>query len=156
MTTSSDNKAPHERNSDGNKFMDSALHFLASASNETLGACLVGLGALTYLVLGRVGLLLIGIVCGVTLHATWERNGETSTGHAAAEVKRRRDIGLEIVHRILDWRERNHSSLLKNDETQDIDVLLSSGKGLDFYDFKPATGTALSDLVDAVIRDYVK
>ena len=136
--------------------MDSVLHFLASASNETLGACLVGLGAATYLVLGRIGLLLIGIVCGVALHATWERSGEKNTGDAAAEAKRRRENGLEVVHRVLDWREKNHDSLLKNDKNQEIDIIPSAGKALDFGDFRPATGAALSGLVDAVIRDYVK
>jgi hypothetical protein len=36
-------------------FTDRALHFLAHASNEALGACLAGLGASTYFVFGRVG-----------------------------------------------------------------------------------------------------
>ncbi len=36
------------------------LQFLSTASNETLGACVVGLCASTYLVLGRAGLLLLG------------------------------------------------------------------------------------------------
>ena len=49
-----------------------ALNFLSNASNETLGACFVGLGATTYLVLGRIGLVLIGVVGGVVLHATWD------------------------------------------------------------------------------------
>ena len=156
MATSLQDEALPGRNPDAKKFMDSVLHFLASASNETLGACLVGLGAITYLVLGRIGLLLIGTVCGVTLHATWEKSGEKYIGDATAEVKRRREIGLEVVHRVLDWRERSHNSLMKNNENQEIDVLLSAGRALDFGDFKPATGAALSDLVDAVIRDYVK
>src|SRR5437868_920931 len=44
------------------------LDFLSNASNETLIASLVGLGATTYFVLGRLGLLLIGGVGGVVLH----------------------------------------------------------------------------------------
>ena len=40
---------------------DRALRFFSQASNETLGACLVGLSATTYFILGRVGLLLIGL-----------------------------------------------------------------------------------------------
>src|SRR3954451_11700486 len=45
--------------------IDATLRFFATASNETLGACVVGLCASTYLVLGRVGLVLIGAVGGV-------------------------------------------------------------------------------------------
>src|SRR5690242_15354889 len=48
--------------------IDATLRFFANASNETLGACVVGLCASTYLVLGRFGLVLIGAVGGVVLH----------------------------------------------------------------------------------------
>src|SRR5277367_4066951 len=49
---------------------NATLNFLSTASNETLGAFVVGLAASTYLVLGRLGLVLIGAVGGVILHAT--------------------------------------------------------------------------------------
>ena len=72
---------------------DRTLHFLATASNETLGACLVGLSAGTYLILGRVGLVLIGVVGGVVLHATFEGNPQSGGGDenkgAGAETRRR-------------------------------------------------------------------
>lgn len=134
-----------------------ALEFLSTASNETLAACLVGLGAVTYLILGRIGLILIGIVCGVFLHATWDGSRESASrnGAATTEIKRRREIGLDVIHRVLDWRENKDDSLTKQDG-QEIDVLLSAGKILDFNEFKPATSAALNGLVDAVIRDYVK
>ena len=44
-----------------------ALEFLSNASNETLGACIVGLAAVTWLVLERVGLVLIGERVGLVL-----------------------------------------------------------------------------------------
>src|SRR6266480_6019842 len=49
------------------RFADRAIDFLSSASNETLGACLVGLGATTYFILGRVGLVVIGVAGGIVL-----------------------------------------------------------------------------------------
>lgn len=141
------------------KFTNRALDFLSTASNETLAACLVGLGAVTYLILGRIGLLLIGVVCGVVLHATWDgsRQSAPRNGAATAEIKRRREVGLDVIHRVLDWREKKEDSLMNGDtHDQEVDVLLSAGRTLDFRDFKPATSAALTGLVDAVIRDYVK
>ena len=135
------------------------LHFLSTASNETLGACLVGLGASTYLVLGRVGLVLIGVVGGVVLHATWEGNaqGGAEDEVRGAEIRRRREGGLDIVERILDWRDGKRGAQRKDeDRGQDVDFMISSRKELDFSEFRPATGAALTSLVDAIIRDYVK
>ena len=138
-------------------FTNRALEFLSTASNETLVGCLVGLSAVTYLVLGRVGLLLIGTVCGVVLHATWDESSQDAArnGATAIEIKRRREAGLDIIHRVLDWQQKKEGSLTE-DDGHEIDILLYAGKTLDFADFKPATGAALTGLVDAVIRDYVK
>ncbi|KAH8712238.1 PXA domain-containing protein [Phaeosphaeriaceae sp. PMI808] len=147
---------------------DHALRFLATASNETLGACLVGLSAGTYLILGRVGLVLIGVVGGVVLHATWEgslQNGhhhgsnKTTTGKSA-EV-RRRELGVDVAQRVLDWREARAGQQEKEqggrqDDKSDLSLKMYSGKPLDFSDFKPDTADALTELTDAVIRDYVK
>lgn len=135
------------------------LHFLSTARNETLGACLLGLGASTYLVLGRVGLLLIGVAGGVVLYATWE--GYTEGGAEAeargAKVRRRREGRLDIVERVLDWRESRRGAQAKDgDQGQDVDFMLSARKELDFSSFQPATGAALTRLLDAVMRDYVK
>lgn len=134
---------------------DRTLHFLATASNETLGACLVGLGAGTYLILGRVGLVLIGVVGGVVLHATWEgnsNNGDNSGGKSADT--RRRELGADVAHRVLDWRDNRTTE--KGALEDDISLRLYSGKPLDFSEFKPETAAALTELTDAVIRDYVK
>lgn len=136
------------------------LQWLSTASNETLAACLVCLGAMTYLILGRVGLVLMGIVGGVALHAIWEENGAQSgdqAGSAEERVRRKREDGLNILHRVLDWREgRPSPDANMNRSSQNVPVKLSANKQLDFSEFEPATGAALTGLTDAVIRDYVK
>ncbi|KAJ4338145.1 hypothetical protein N0V87_004120 [Didymella glomerata] len=136
---------------------DRALQFLATASNETLGACLVGLGAGTYLILGRVGLVLIGVVGGVVLHATWEgqlHGGEDAERGKSSEA-RKRELGADVARRILDWR-GNKDKQGGDVDDSDLSLKLYSGKVLDYSEFKPETAAALTELTDAVIRDYVK
>lgn len=129
---------------------DRALTFLSNADNGTLGACLVGLGATTYIVLGRVGLVLIGVAGGVVLHATWEgSNGGAKT----EEVNRRRETGIEVARRLLDWHQKkcfDDASLLSSDV--DDDMIKTS----DFSSYKPETAQALNELTDAIVRDYIK
>ena len=137
---------------------DRALYFLATASNETLGACLVGLGATTYLVLGRVGLVLIGVVGGVVLHATWEGNtNNNGDDRARGQEVRRRETGLDVAHRVLDWRTTVAQSKEGGpDGDSSMDVKLYYGENLDYAEFRPETALALNELTNAVIRDYVK
>lgn len=125
------------------------LQFLSNATNETLGACLVGLGAITYLVLGRVGLVLIGAVGGVVLHATWVENNQNQTSE-------KRERGLDVIERILDWRERRKEGVFEKDHLHDRDSGTSVSSEEDFSDFQPAVRAALTSLTQAVIRDYVK
>ena len=127
------------------------LEFLSNASNETLGACLVGLAASTWLILGRVGLLLIGVGGGIVLHATWEggSNDHADDDGKSQEARKRREKGLEIVGRVLDWRERT-KTLEGSDRNED------TPKALDFSRFPPEAAKAATDLTDAVIRDYVR
>ncbi|PMD44308.1 hypothetical protein L207DRAFT_453846, partial [Hyaloscypha variabilis F] len=121
-----------------------ALKFLSTASTETIGGIAVGLAACTYLILGRVGLVLIGALGGVVFHATWE--GQSSAAASIQDV--RRETGLEIVKRILDLREAHKVGEGDEDEK---DALENSFDG-----FQPETAAALNTFVDAVIRDYVK
>jgi hypothetical protein len=131
-------------------FTNHALQFLSTASNEAIGACLVGLGATTYIVLGRVGLVLIGVVGGVVLHATWE--GHNADGDAkVVEETRRREVGLDVVKRALAWRagkEEERSAMER------IEVV--SGQKLDYSDYQPEIQDAMTEFTDAAIRDYVK
>ncbi|KAK4984665.1 hypothetical protein LTR66_004533 [Elasticomyces elasticus] len=137
---------------------DRALRFLATANSETLGACLVGLGAVAYLVLGRVGLVLIGVVAGIVLHATWESSIDERAGDGAleGEKRRRRELGLDVISRVLDWRE-NAGSRDGGDSDEDgiRQVKLYAGDTLDYSTFRPKTQAALNAFTDAVIRDYV-
>jgi PXA domain/Sorting nexin C terminal/PX domain len=131
---------------------DASLHFLANASNETLGACAVGLFASTYLVLGRIGLILIGVVGGIVLHATWDAQHANHGGEDSSH--RKRELGIEIVKRVLDWRDsRETNELTEVPRTVDASTPANS---LDYSEFQPATGAALTDFTDAVIQNYVK
>ncbi|KPI40028.1 uncharacterized protein AB675_11274 [Cyphellophora attinorum] len=137
-------------------FQDSALHFLSNASNETLGACAVGLAASTYLVLGRLGLVLIGAVGGIVLHATWEGQiGSGADGEAQEkQQRRRRELGIEVTKRALDWRDAKKKD--RQAETSEADDALDLTSTDVYADFQPETRAALNDFTDAVIRDYVK
>lgn len=134
-----------------------ALEFLSNASNETLGACIFGLGAVTWLVLGRVGLVLIGLVGGVVLHATWEGDIQNNANDEARalEARKRREKGLDIAVRVLNWKERREGSR-ELDGVRETPIAVPSQKEVDFAGFPPETKDALTILVDTIIRDYVK
>ena len=131
-----------------------ALQFLSNASNEALCACFAALGLLTYFILGRLGLLLIGGVGGVVLHAIWEDGGSQHTEEASQglQERKRREKSLDVVRRVLDLRNT------KEDSKQETDRLLTdtnTTKSLDFADFKPDSKAALEEFTNAVLRDYV-
>jgi hypothetical protein len=140
-------------------FTDLVLTFLSNASNDTLGACAIGLCASTYLVLGRVGLVLIGTVVGVVLHATWEgsHGDEDGTDNALRKRRpRRKELGIEVARRLLDWKARNRDGeAAVEDEGVKVEASVAT-RPLDYAEFRPATGAALTALTDAIIRDYVK
>ena len=140
-------------------FMNHVLHFLSTASNEKLGACAAACGLVTYLVLGRFGLVIIGMVAGIVLHAAWE--GYTGSGidqrARDEEKKRRREVGLDVAARVLDWRQSQCGS--HEDRSRGNikgDALQALERQEDFVEFRAATRTALTRLVDAVMRDYVQ
>lgn len=140
-------------------FTDEVLNFLSNASNETLGACALGLFASTYLILGRVGLVLIGAVSGIVLHATWENTHDDRDGTQDGLQKsasRRKELGVEIAKRILDWRDRRGGPGQEAEE-ESIRFEPSLGtRSLEYSEFRQATRAALTSLTDAIIRDYVK
>jgi hypothetical protein len=146
----------HSIQTTAQQLTDQALRFLSTASNETLGACLVGLGTTTYLVLGRVGLVLMGVVGGVVLHATWE--GSAHDASKAVEERRRKETSLDVARRVLDWRHHDGSAEAEEDEDDEISTRLEvqPRKMSDFSAFRPETEAALNELTEAVIRDYVQ
>jgi len=133
-------------------FTDRALHFLAHASNEALGACLAGLGASTYYIFGRVGLVIIGVAGGVVLHATWEgiRNDDRDEATKRLDQQRKKETGLELARRLLDLRV---SAETAEDEREEAKA--NATHQLDFSRFEPETAAALETFTDAVIKDYV-
>ncbi|KAI7086661.1 hypothetical protein KC356_g4873 [Hortaea werneckii] len=136
------------------RFTDRALYFLSHASNETLGACLVGLGAGTYMILGRLGLVIIGVAGGVVLHATWEgvRGDDRDEETKSAERERRREAGVEVARRVLDWK-----ATTKDQDATIEDVKIFAGqRQLDFSKFGPETAGALTTFTNAIIKDYVR
>ncbi|KAI9794651.1 MAG: hypothetical protein M1833_000340 [Piccolia ochrophora] len=132
---------------------DRVLNFLSNASNETLGGFFAVLGLATYLFLGRLGLVVIGVIAGIVLHATWENSaGELDSEAKAKELQRRKQMGLDIVYRLL--LERDHSS--KHDVDQDeTRGSLARNTPLDYSGFAPETQEALNSFTAAIIRDYV-
>jgi hypothetical protein len=132
-----------------------ALNFLSTSSNETLIGVFALLILVTYVVLGRLGLVLIGVVLGVVLHASWE--GPDSVSKGPCSPNKRRELALEVSRRLLDWPKRGSASLTQgdNDGNTSAPEDLSSAD-LDYATFQPATANALKKLTDAVIKDYVQ
>jgi len=122
----------------------SALRFLSTASPETIAGIAIGLAACTYFILGKIGLLLIGAFGGIVLHATWESHNSS----ASVVEAERREKGLDILKRILDTRESQIQEEEDNDAKEEL--------GVNFEGFRHESAAALDELVDAVIRDYVK
>lgn len=120
------------------------LRFLSTASPETIGGIAVGLAACTYLILGRLGLILIGALAGIVLHATWE--GQSYTSGTIEDL--RREKGLDIVKRLLDLRQ---TTIEDGDNDADSDTSSAGFEG-----FQPETAAALNEFVEAVIGNYVK
>ncbi|KFY39655.1 hypothetical protein V494_03894 [Pseudogymnoascus sp. VKM F-4513 (FW-928)] len=126
------------------------LQFLANASTEQLCAVAVGLAGCTYLILGKVGLVLIGAFGGIILHASWERHSAVADIQAVPQ----RQNGLHVLQKVLDWREKNPANPYEVDDFDDTDE--GGEQGANFDDFRPATAEALRELVEATIRDYVE
>ncbi|KAM4065507.1 PXA domain-containing protein [Hirsutella rhossiliensis] len=120
-----------------------ALQFISTATPATLAGIAVAFSAIIYAILGRLGLLLIGALGGVTAFATLEaRNPEIARAV-------RGEKGPDVLDRV--WLDLRTAQTRDGDgANQDQDTVKA------FDDFGPETREALGGLVDAVIRDYVK
>ena len=140
------------------ELMDHVLDFLSTSSNETLLGVFAFLMLGTYIILGRVGLLLIGIAAGVILHASWE--GGSHGGDEKTSLKKRKELALEVSHRLLEWPTRSVSNTIDSKTERESGLATSpeelSETDLEFTTFQPATAAALRILTDTVINDYVK
>jgi hypothetical protein len=93
------------------------------------------------------------------VHATWEASSNNTTGgrsNAAEGSRRRRELGIEVVKRTLDWRAASKDGLDGGAVKSGTVENLPEDKSLGYSDFRPATRNALNALTDAVIRDYVR
>lgn len=134
------------------------LRFLSDATNETLAVCFIGLGASTYIVFGRLGLVLIGVVGGVILHATWEDHSKNQGDEdvKVSDTKDRRERGLDIIQRILDGPGNSRAADSESGLAQNQEETSLSSSEADLSSLELGTAAALASLTDAVIRDYVK
>lgn len=123
------------------------FHFLSTATPGTLGAIAVGLAAVTYFILGQIGLLLIGALGGIVFYIHWEASNPDFARAVQGEN------GLDIATRLLGEKQtlRDGNGDLNAVEGEEAQYLSQS-----FADFQPETRDALNGLVDAIIRDYVK
>lgn len=133
------------------------LHFLSTAGNDTLLAVFAGLAVATFVILGRLGLLLIGLVAGVILHAHWDdveddlRNGGLDTSHH----RRRRELGIEVANRLLEWQSQKTEDGAHGQKSAVTKAESMHNAELSFSSFRPATAAALTALTDAIVKDYV-
>lgn len=142
------------------EIMDRVLDFLSTSSNETLLGVFALLMLGTYVILGRVGLLLIGVSLGVVLHASWEGTSHGG-GNEESTLRKRKELALEVSHRLLDWPQRSAAATATADSKPDSGALATSpqdlsDEDLEYLSFRPATAAALRVLTDTVIKDYVK
>ena len=151
---SKDNVSPPGQAEDLKAFI---LSFLATSGPRSLACVLVGLIIATYIVLGRLGLLLIGLVLGIVLHASWE----DTSGESRPEVlggrgpRRRKELALELASRLLDMPKRKSTEADNEVGDREKAVKGKLSKDLEYSAFGPKTSVALRSLTDATIRDYV-
>ncbi|KAI9643403.1 hypothetical protein NHQ30_008022 [Ciborinia camelliae] len=105
------------------------LRLLSQASNEQLILIALAMVFSAYILLDGLAVILLSALGGVILHATWIDRKALDVVPCPVKV----DEAVE------------HESV--------EDSLLL---GANFEGFRPKTATALNDLVDAIIRDYVK
>ncbi|ETS01106.1 PX domain-containing protein [Trichoderma reesei RUT C-30] len=121
-----------------------AIQFFATATPATLAGLGVGISAVTYAVLGRIGLVLIGAFGGVVSFIIWEsKNPELAKAIRGEE-------GPRVLDRV--WADLTAvRALEKQDEEEDDD----SNRMRGFDDFRPETREALSGLVDSIVQNYI-
>ncbi|KAL7799011.1 PXA domain-containing protein [Trichoderma ceciliae] len=126
-------------------FASKTIQFFATAAPATLAGLGVGVSAVTYAVLGRLGLVLIGAFGGVVSFIIWEsKNPELA-----------RAVRGEDSARVLDrvWTDLSSIRSLETQSDADDDEQ-NRIKGFD--DFRPETREALGGLVDAIVQNYIK
>lgn len=123
------------------------FRFLSTATPGTLGGVAFGLAAVTYFILGQLGLLLIGALGGIAFYIHWEASNPDLSRAVHGEN------GVEIIARLLGEKKGMVGVDVDRRATEEEEAIFLAQS---FADFQPETQDALNGLVDAVIRDYVK
>ncbi|KAH9900167.1 PXA domain-containing protein [Xylariomycetidae sp. FL2044] len=144
LTSPANKGTPASPSSDQDDLLTKVFQFLSRATPGTIGGIAAGLAAITYFILGRAGLLLIGAFAGVTLFIAWESR------HPEVSRAVRGERGHEFLDRFLETKNTIAGLKSEQEEEHETQVLATS-----FDDFQPETRQALNEFVDAVIRDYV-
>ncbi|EFQ98896.1 PX domain-containing protein [Nannizzia gypsea CBS 118893] len=137
-------------NSTSQSLVDQVSLFVAHADRTTLISTAAGAVAVSYVLFGRLALLLIGAIGGVVLHIWWEGQNSGADGDNEGAAKRKRhELSLEVANRLTALYADNASKV-------DDDEAASSGESaLDYSRMGPATEVALTALTNSVIADYV-
>lgn len=101
---------------------------------------------LIWVLLGKVGLVLIGVACGVALHSWFEQFRDPTK---LDEERGRRELGIEVVHRLINWQRPTVSS-------DGQSILATGASPAEFSDFRPSTAGALVTASDAIVQQYVE
>ncbi|KAE8144357.1 PXA domain-containing protein [Aspergillus avenaceus] len=132
------------------------LNFLSTCSNEALLGVLACLVGATYILLGRLGLILIGLASGIALHASWEGSGmqRTSALLGIRIPNTRRNSALDVSQRLLDW--PKHTQRVVESNQYDLqETQIGNMEEVEYSSFRPQTALALRSLTDAAMRNYV-
>lgn len=131
--------------SDDEDLSTKVFKFLATATPGTLGGVAVGLAATTYLVLGKLGLVLMGAFGGIVGFIQWEQRN--------IEVSRvvRGERGVDLLARLLEAKTSSRDEKAEDKADEEEGVLIRA-----FDDLRPETREALQELVDVIIDNYVK
>ncbi|KAK8143731.1 hypothetical protein G3M48_006836 [Beauveria asiatica] len=125
--------------------LSKVLDFLSKASPTTLAGIAVGFAGVTYAILGRLGLLVIGAVGGAAAFVVWEGRNPAIARTVRGEK------GPDALERI--WIDLQATKVTEEEHEADKpDQVIFKG----FDDFRPETREALGGLVDTIIKDYVK
>ncbi|DAA73689.1 TPA_exp: PX domain protein [Trichophyton benhamiae CBS 112371] len=140
------------QSSNSQSLVDQVSLFVAHADRTTLISISAGVVAVSYVLFGRLALLLVGAIGGVILYIWWEGQDNVTNGDNEGAAKRKRhELSLEVANRLTALYADNGS---KQDD--DEDTLNRPGESsLDYSRMGPATEAALTALTNSVIADYV-
>lgn len=141
------------QSSNSQSLVDQVSLFVAHADRTTLISISAGVVAVSYVLFGRLALLLVGAIGGVILYIWWEGQDNVTNGDNEGAAKRKRhELSLEVANRLTALYADNGS---KQDD--DEDTLNRPGESsLDYSRMGPATEAALTALTNSVIADYVR